>query len=74
MSTVPPVKGDAKNSITAQLNNLDSLHDHEAAMAEDGNKWSDTHTTVGGLHSAEALSKHLGKAGTYGPRFSGNSK
>jgi hypothetical protein len=28
-----PLKGDAKDSIESQVNNLDSLHDHEADQA-----------------------------------------
>jgi hypothetical protein len=72
---VPLKKGDAKNSIESQVNNLDSLHDHEAAQAEDQNDWSDGRSItnpVGGLHSAEALGKHLEK--THGPRWAGSSK
>jgi hypothetical protein len=71
-STLPPSTGDAKGSIQQQLDNLDSLHTHEASQAEDQQAWSDSHVGgVGGLHSAEALSKHLEKGSTYGPRFTG---
>jgi hypothetical protein len=73
---VPLKKGDAKNSIESQVNNLDSLHNHEADQAENQENWSDGRsisTPVGGLHSAEALSQHL-ENGPHGPRFAGHSK
>jgi len=69
---IPTKDGDATNSIASQLANLESLHKHEGKQSEDQDDLFDKTGHKGGLHSAEALSKHLEKE--HGPKFAGQGQ
>jgi hypothetical protein len=54
---IAPLSGDADHA--ASRRNLKTLQGHEQAQAQDQDGWSNENRTVGGLHTAQALSDHL---------------
>lgn len=52
-----PLSGDGDHAASRQ--NLKRLQKHESAQALNQDQWSEGKTTVGGVHTAQALHDHL---------------